>query len=221
MDRALQRRVRFGALQQAHCRNLGRRGSTAASWLLAAALNRAASDAERKAIVLLRNAGLTGWRTHHVVNGYELDFAFPEHRLAVEVDGWAWHRDVERFRRDRQRQNALVLAGWTILRFTWHDLTQRAGEVIAVIRAGLDDRQLGLVSRATRGLRARNDDQPRPVLHSPIGLMRMSKPAYSSGMTVATASPPGVIGVGRASAITWATSRAACGVYWRRWSRSA
>jgi very-short-patch-repair endonuclease len=71
--------------------------------------------------------------------------------LAIEVDGWAWHHDVERFRRDRQRQNALVLAGWTVLRFTWHDLTQRPGEVVAEIRSGFDDRQLGLVSRAWSG----------------------------------------------------------------------
>jgi very-short-patch-repair endonuclease len=57
--------------------------------------------------------------------------------VAVEVDGWAWHTDPERFRRDRQRQNALVLAGWTVLRFTWHDLTHRPTEMIAEVRAAL------------------------------------------------------------------------------------
>ena len=59
-----------------------------------------------KAIALWHDAGLTGWRTHYLLNGYELDFVFPEHRLAVEVDGWAWHHDVETFRRDRQRHGA-------------------------------------------------------------------------------------------------------------------
>jgi very-short-patch-repair endonuclease len=51
------------------------------------------------------------------------------------VDGWAWHVDVERFGRDRRKQNALEVAGWTVLRFTWHDLTQRPEAVIAEIRA--------------------------------------------------------------------------------------
>jgi very-short-patch-repair endonuclease len=93
-------------------------------------LDRAASDAERKMIVLLRDAGLTGWRMHYPLDGYELDFAFPEQ----QVDGWAWHHDAEAFRRDRQRQNALVLVGWTILRFTWHDLT--SGQATSSPRSG-------------------------------------------------------------------------------------
>ena len=36
---------------------------------------------------------------------------------AIEVDGMAHHVDVDRFRRDRRRQNALVALGWTVLRF--------------------------------------------------------------------------------------------------------
>lgn len=63
--------------------------------------------------------------------------------VAVEVDGWAWHSDPARFGRDRHRQNELVLGGWKVLRFTWHDLTHRPTKVIADIRAALDDRHLG------------------------------------------------------------------------------
>lgn len=151
MDHALQRRVSFDALQCAHSRNLGRRGSDGAARLLAAAADRAASAAERKAIALLRSAHLTGFRQHYPLVGYELDLAFPEQYVAIEIDGWAWHHDPTRFRHDRQRQNALVLAGWTVLRFTWHDLTQRPAQVIAEIRRALHDRQLGLSNRAQRG----------------------------------------------------------------------
>ena len=61
------------------------------------------------------------------------DGAFPAHGLAIEVDGMAHHVDVDRFRRDRSRQNALVGLGWTVLRFTWADLTQRPDYVIAMI----------------------------------------------------------------------------------------
>ena len=52
----------------------------------------------------------------------------------MEVDGWAWHVDVGRFRNDRRKGNALTTAGWTLLRFTWHDLTNRPAEVLAEIR---------------------------------------------------------------------------------------
>jgi very-short-patch-repair endonuclease len=139
LDRALQRRVRFDALHAANSRNLGRRGSARAGVLLAAAADRAASDAERKAIALLRGAGIAGWRVGYVVAGHELDIAFPARRVAIEIDGWAWHSDAQRFRHDRQRQNALVLAGWTVLRFTWYDLVQRPTQVVAQIRDALAD----------------------------------------------------------------------------------
>lgn len=50
---------------------------------------------------------------------YRIDIAIPERRLAIEVDGWQYHgRHKGDFARDRERQNALTLHGWRILRFT-------------------------------------------------------------------------------------------------------
>lgn len=63
-----------------------------------------------------------------------VDVAFAATRIALEVDGMAPHVDVERFRHDRSRQNDLVAFGWTVLRFTWADLTERPGYVVAMIR---------------------------------------------------------------------------------------
>ncbi len=139
VDRSLQRWVSFDALHAAHSRNLGRHGSPAAGSLLTVAADRAASHAERLAIGLLRAARLTGWQLGYPVAGYTVDIAFHRHRVAIEIDGWAWHHDAARFRRDRCRQNALVLAGWTVLRFTWWDLTDRPAAVVAEIRAMLAD----------------------------------------------------------------------------------
>jgi very-short-patch-repair endonuclease len=101
----------------------------------------ARSQAERVLHRLLRQAKIECWVANHrvVLSGIEywIDVAFLARRLALEVDGWAWHSDVERFTHDRRRQNALVLAGWTVLRFTWHDLMSRPEVVIAQIRAAL------------------------------------------------------------------------------------
>lgn len=137
LDRALQRGVSFESLHEAHSRNLGRTGSRAASALLRAAADHAASEAERVAVKLLRSAGITGWVLGHQLAGYTLDIAFPQQRIAIEIDGWAWHVAPDRFHRDRKRQNTLVLAGWTVLRFTWRDLTRRPEEVITEIRTAL------------------------------------------------------------------------------------
>lgn len=53
------------------------------------------------------------------------------------MDGWAWHSDVARFRADRAKGNALVGAGWVLLRFTWHDLRDRPDHVVREVRAAL------------------------------------------------------------------------------------
>ncbi|MBW0117384.1 type IV toxin-antitoxin system AbiEi family antitoxin domain-containing protein [Pseudonocardia sp. KRD-169] len=122
LDRALQRHVRFPTLYRAYCRNLGRRGSGAAARMISAAADRADSAAERLLITLLRDAGITGWVLGHPFGPWRIDLAFPAARLAVEVDGWAWHVDVTRFRNDRRKGNALHRGGWDLLRYTWHDL---------------------------------------------------------------------------------------------------
>ncbi len=125
LDRVLQRHVPFPELYGCYCRNLGWSGSVAAARLIISAADRADSAAERIVTKMLRRAGITGWRVGVPFGPYTLDVAFPEAKLAIEVDGWAWHADAERFRADRRKGNALVRAGWTVLRFTWHDLTQR------------------------------------------------------------------------------------------------
>lgn len=140
MDRALQRHVGFRELSQAHTRNLGNWGSAQSARLLACAADGAASEGERRLVALLQAAGISGWRLHLPVRGYEVDLAFPAARAAVEVDGWAWRHDVGRFGADRAKQNALVLEGWTVLRFTWHDLVRRPDRVLADIAGALEFR---------------------------------------------------------------------------------
>jgi very-short-patch-repair endonuclease len=100
----------------------------------------ARSAAERLLVAALRGSGLTGWQVNFEIVDEcgDLigvgDVVFVALRLVIEVDGRAWHSDADRFQRDRTRQNRLVAAGWTVLRFTWEDLIDRADEVIATIR---------------------------------------------------------------------------------------
>lgn len=85
------------------------------------------AESERVLHRLLRAQGIAGWRAQYPVRLpgrlAVLDVAIPEHRLAIEVDGKLAH-DVrsDRFEDDRARQNALVAAGWRVLRFTWRQL---------------------------------------------------------------------------------------------------
>lgn len=133
LDRALQRSVRFPAVYATYCRNLGSSGSATAGRLLVAAADRSASVAERLLVRMLRDAGARGWHCGFPASGHLIDIAFPDVRVAIEVDGWAWHMDAVRAQADKWRQNTLVRAGWTILRYTWHDLLERPSVVLAEI----------------------------------------------------------------------------------------
>lgn len=137
MDSALQRHVDLSALWKAHLNNKGRHGAPAARILLRAAEDGTRSAAERLLGKLLRQAGISGWKTNHPVAGYKGDYVFPAVKLILETDGWAFHSDVEDFNRDRVRQNALILAGYQVLRFTWLDLTEYPERVIAQIQRAL------------------------------------------------------------------------------------
>lgn len=99
----------------------------------------AAAQSERVLHRLLRAAGIRDWAANYSVwSAGELvgvvDVAIPHLRVAIEVDGWAYHSDVDRFRRDRAKQNDLMMLGWTVLRFTWSDLADRPGYVVSAIR---------------------------------------------------------------------------------------
>jgi very-short-patch-repair endonuclease len=140
MDSALQRHVDLRALWRAHLQNTGRHGSPAARRLLQAADGGARSEAERLLMRLLRSAGIKGWKTNHPVAGYRVDFGFPACKVALEADGLAFHSDADDFQNDRVRQNAISLAGWQVLRFTWLDLTEYPQRVIAEIRYAISAR---------------------------------------------------------------------------------
>ncbi|MDT7555148.1 MAG: hypothetical protein QOI16_3688, partial [Pseudonocardiales bacterium] len=137
LDRALQKHVRFPAVYRAYCRNLGAQGGARVAALLTAAADRADSAAERRLVAILRAAGVRGWQRAVPFGPWTIDIAFPDLKLAIEVDGWAWHVEVDRFRADRHKGNALTRAGWILLRFTWHDLMNRPMYVLSEIGAAL------------------------------------------------------------------------------------
>jgi very-short-patch-repair endonuclease len=98
------------------------------------------SGFERMVIALLTGAGLPAPCVQHevVVAGrrVRVDLAYPPARLAIELDGGVHlRRDV--WEDDHPRQNAVVLAGWTVLRFTWRQYLDRPDSIVADVRRAL------------------------------------------------------------------------------------
>ena len=104
----------------------------------------AEAESERRLHRLLEVAGLVGWIGNYPIRlsagSFRIDVAFPHLLVAIEVDGWAFHRTKERRDRDMVKANALMAAGWRILTFSWEDVTQRPDYVIATINALLVSR---------------------------------------------------------------------------------
>jgi hypothetical protein len=66
-----------------------------------------------------------------------VDFLWRAARLVVEVDGFAKYANAGEHRAEKARQNAIVAAGYTVLRFTWHDFVERPEAVATAVREAL------------------------------------------------------------------------------------
>jgi predicted transcriptional regulator of viral defense system len=93
---------------------------------------------EERFLALCRMAGIPQPEVNAWValDGDEVqaDFLWRRERLVVETDGWDFHRTRQAFERDRRRDQRLVLAGFTVVRFTWRQLTDEPHGVATTIR---------------------------------------------------------------------------------------
>jgi very-short-patch-repair endonuclease len=143
IDRAKQQRLVSSAdLQSTFRRNRGTWGTTTMRELLERTGDRAHSELERLAVTLLRQAGITGFTVNlrlKLSGGrpVELDIAFEDRRLALELDGFAYHSAPDAHAADLQRQNALIADGWTVLRFTYADLVSDPDGFIRTVSEAL------------------------------------------------------------------------------------
>jgi very-short-patch-repair endonuclease len=88
------------------------------------------SELEDAMLALLRRVDLPIPQTNAIVEGYVVDFFWPEQRVVVETDGYGPHGTPRRFETDRARDAHLTALGYRVLRFTWRQLTTEP-EVVA------------------------------------------------------------------------------------------
>lgn len=139
IDHAKQKRaVRQEDLERSFARHPGCWGSTSMRSLLLRTGIGAHSELERLAVSLLRGAGITGFEpnfTTRLRDGapVEIDIAFVDRRIAIELDGYAFHSGAGAFRYDLRRGNRLMADGWTVRRFSWDDLLGDPDAFLATI----------------------------------------------------------------------------------------
>lgn len=142
VERALEDGLRRGSVNLADLYRLAEAAPRASGVLRSVLARRPAgappteSDAETLFVQLVRRGGLPEpiRQLSMVVRGrlVRLDFAWPTWRVVAEVDGVRFH-GPDAFGRDLRRQNALVLDGWHVFRFTWEDVARYPDQVIETL----------------------------------------------------------------------------------------
>lgn len=109
------------------------------------------SELERRLLPLARAAGLTEPVLQATVNGFQVDFYWPDLGLVVETDGLRYHRTPSQQARDRIRDNAHLAAGLTPLRLTHGQVRFEPGYVTGLL--AVTARRLAAAPRAADDFR--------------------------------------------------------------------
>jgi Protein of unknown function (DUF559) len=132
----------MGEIERICKRSRGRRGLRTLGLVLARCRDSAPvtrSELERRFLDLCDSAGLPPPAVNSHAAGMEVDTLWPEQRLVVELDGYAFHHTRGSFERDRARDAALQPGGYRVLRVTHHRLESDPAAVAGTVQSLLAD----------------------------------------------------------------------------------
>lgn len=91
--------------------------------------------------VFCRRYGFPPPLTNTIVHGFEVDAYFPNERLVVELDGWPFHRDRNKFESDRDQDATLLAYRIATIRITYDRLEDDPDREAARLHSILEDRR--------------------------------------------------------------------------------
>ena len=101
-------------------------------------------ELEARFLVLADRAGLPRPRPNAwlLLGGrrFQVDFLWEGPRLIVELDGYSSHGTRAVFESDRSRDRALAVAGYQVVRVTWHQLQEDQSKIMADLHKLLEDK---------------------------------------------------------------------------------
>ena len=137
------RRLRWPDLERTIADGFGRPGIGRLRKVAAAVDPRAEdtrSALEVDFLGLCRYFGIRLPQVNVLVAGRLVDFLWPEERVVVETDGYAYHGNRAAFEADHERDVALEEAGYRVLRATWRMLDRHPGRFMRLLDRVLEDR---------------------------------------------------------------------------------
>lgn len=89
--------------------------------------------------------------TKVMVDGFEVDFFWPDLGLLVETDGWRYHRTPSAQSRDALRFQRHIASGLTPLRFSHYQVKYQPGHVVDILRKTLTNLRVKEEPRSRTG----------------------------------------------------------------------
>jgi very-short-patch-repair endonuclease len=89
------------------------------------------SELQRAMLALIRERGLPEPRTEVELGDYRVDLYWPEHRLALELDSYEFHRGRKVFRSDRRKDGKLKLVEVDVFRVTEDRIREEPDELLS------------------------------------------------------------------------------------------
>jgi len=97
-------------------------------------LARTRSEMERKFLALCERGGIPIPEVNVLIGRDLADVLWRDARVVVELDGLGGHRTKAQIDSDRRKDLRLRAAGYTVLRYTWDQVTEEPGLVLADLR---------------------------------------------------------------------------------------
>jgi very-short-patch-repair endonuclease len=95
------------------------------------------SPLESRFLALVRDAGLPLPRTNRPAGTRRVDCRWPDHGLTVELDSYRFHNSRHSWEQDRRREREARARGDELLRYTYGDVFERPGAMLADLRTRL------------------------------------------------------------------------------------
>ncbi|MCV7302645.1 hypothetical protein H7J93_23765 [Mycobacterium barrassiae] len=124
----------------------GRRGIVAVRELIPLARAEAESPMESETRLVMIDGGLPPDELQYEIvdrdgRRWRVDCAWPGRKVAVEYDGFDFHSDPEKFRRDRQKRAALQEIGWSVVSVVFDDVRRQPQDMLRRIEVQLQRSQ--------------------------------------------------------------------------------
>lgn len=110
------------------------------------------SKLERHFLAIVKRLGLPIPLTRAIVNGYEVDFYWPELGLVVETDGLTYHRTAAQQAIDIEREHAHAVGHVERLRFSHYQVVHEPAHVESVLVAVIGRLRSRLPAHGAAGL---------------------------------------------------------------------